>query len=239
MFNKPKKCPIQPFFLSLNCLQSFIVKYFRLATNTFWFPASKLSAHNYIDGSETAFSLSNIILNPRSNTEIIDLQQILERPRVRLPPMVEYVRVHLPVTATGQPLNPAPFNSKLSTPPAPPITRSIPETISLGQGIKYPRVRLPGMATGQPYHPTMSNSQPDSPPVPPVPRSTPEIPYNPATFSRQPYTEPTFNGLPKEIQAIIWEKTVEPRIVHIKYSPRPRPYAFYRVHSDQEAVVNL
>jgi hypothetical protein len=237
--------------------------------------ASELSTHNYTDGSETAFSLSNIILNPRSITEIIDLQQILEPPRVRLP-----------VIATGQPHNPAPFNSKLSTPPAPPITRSIPETISLGQGKKYPRVRLPGMATEhpddptmsnsqpqsppvppvprstpeisspqqiverprvrsrgmairQPYHPTMSNSQPHSPPVPPVSRSTPEIPYNPATFSRQPCTEPTFNGLPKEIQAIIWKKTVEPRIVHIKYSPRPRPYAFYRVQSDQEAVVDL
>jgi hypothetical protein len=228
LFNKPKKCPIQPFFLSFNCLQSFIVKCFRLATNTFWFPASKLSAHNYIDGSETAFSLSNIIFNPRSNTEIIDLQQILGRPRVRLP-----------VTATGQPYHPTMSNSQPDSPPVPPVPRSTPEIFNPQQVIERPRGRSRGMAIRQPGHPTMSNSQPHSAPVPPVPRSTPEIPYNPATFSRQPYTEPTFNGLPKEIQAIIWEKTVEPRIVHIKYSPRPRPYAFYRVHSDQEAVVDL
>jgi hypothetical protein len=95
---------------------------FRLATNTLCFPASELSTHNYTDGSQTASSLSNI-LNPRSITEIIDLQQILKRPRLRLPPVAEYVRVRLPVIATGQPYNPAPFNSNLSTPPALPITR--------------------------------------------------------------------------------------------------------------------
>jgi hypothetical protein len=93
------------------------------------------------------------------------------------------------------------------------------------------------MATGRPDDPTMSNGQLQSPPVPPVPRSTPEIPYNPDTFSRKPYYDPTLNGMPPAIQAMIWKKTLgEPRIVHIKYSLRPLHYAIC-VRSDQEAVV--
>jgi hypothetical protein len=143
--------------------------------------------------------------------------------------------------ATGQPYHPTMSNSQPQSPRVPPTPRSTPETSSSQQIIERPRVRSRGMAIRQPDNPSMSNSQSHSPLVLPVPRSTPETSspqhiYNPATFLRKPYAEPTFNGLPQEIQDIIWEKTLEPRIVHIKYTPRPLTHALYRIRSDQGAV---
>jgi hypothetical protein len=237
--------------------------------NTFWFPASELSTHNYTDGSETAFSLSILFSIQDHLLKSLTSNKYWNAPQARLPPVAEYVRVRLPVIAMGKSHNPAPFNSKLSTPPVPPITRSVSE-ISLGQGTQNSRVLLPEMARGPPDHPTTSNSQPRSPSVPPVPRWTPEIsssrgiivcprfpkfpematgpPDHPTTSNRQPDSppvppaprstpEPTLIGIPPEIQAMIWKKTLgEPRIVHIKYCRRQLPPAICP-GCDQEVVI--